>query len=71
MFEGSVDLEKSRHDRAAWVERLEQNGKLEGIIVVEAKLGQRLLFYVFGYVVLAIGVFLLIGGVVNGLSLTW
>ena len=71
MFEGSVDLEAARHERPAWIARLEQTGKLESMLVAEAKVGRRALFYLFGYAALAFGVFLLIGGLVNSPSITW
>ncbi len=70
MFEGSVGLDAARHERPAWITRLENTGKLEGILDRKAKLGWRLLFYVFGYAALAFGVFLLIGGLVNSPYIT-
>src|SRR5210317_1195468 len=36
MFEGSADLEAARHERPAWIARLEQSGKLDGVLVAEA-----------------------------------
>jgi cytochrome b subunit of formate dehydrogenase len=71
MFEGSVDLEEVRHERPAWIERLEKTGKLEGQLVAEASPRRRALFYTFGYFALAFGLFLLIGGLVNSTSITW
>jgi hypothetical protein len=71
MFEGSVNLDAARHERPAWIARLEQSGKLEGILVSKAKAGWHLLFYLFGYAALAFGVFLLIGGLVNSPYISW
>jgi len=71
MFEGSVDLEATRHEKGAWVTRLELNNKLEGVLVAEKGVGMRALFYVFGYAAMAVGTFLLIGGLVNGPFITW
>ncbi len=71
MFEGSASLNHARHERPAWVARLEQTGTLESILVPEASAGRRALFYLFGYVVVAVGIFLLIGGLVNSPYITW
>jgi cytochrome b subunit of formate dehydrogenase len=71
MFEGSVDLDAARHEKPAWVERLEQTGELESKLVAGASARRRALFYAFGYVALVFGFFLLIGGLVNSTSITW
>jgi cytochrome b subunit of formate dehydrogenase len=71
MFEGSVDLEATRHERPAWVERLEKAGKLDGMLLPEAGVGRRIFYYVLGYVAVASGVFLLIGGLLNSPYITW
>lgn len=71
MFEGSVDLEAARHEKSAWIERLEQTGKLESQLVAEASARRRALFYAFGYAASVFGLFLLIGSLVNSTSITW
>ena len=71
MFEGSVDLETARHERPAWVKRLETEGKINKALVPEAGVGRRIVYYAFGYLALACGVFLLIGGLVNSPYITW
>ena len=71
MFEGSVDLDATRHEKPAWIARLEQTGKLEALLVVEKPAVLRALFYIFGYAAIAVGVLLLIGGLVNSLSISW
>ena len=58
MFEGSVDLEAARHERPAWVARLEQSGRLESQLVAEAPDRRRALFYIFGYAAIAVGLLL-------------
>ena len=65
MFEGSVDLNVLRHERSPWIERLEKSGKLEDVLVDEATRGRRLLFYFFGCIIVAFGLFLLVGGIFN------
>jgi hypothetical protein len=71
MFEGSADLSATRHERPAWVARLEQTGQLEANLVPEASKGRRAIFYIFGYAVIVVGTFLLIGGLINISYITW
>ena len=71
MFEGSVDLGSTRYEKPSWVARLEETGKLQGLLVPQASASLRVLFYLFGYAAMAVGVFLLIGGLVNRTSITW
>jgi thiosulfate reductase cytochrome b subunit len=71
MFEGSADLEATRHEKPGWIARLEKAGTLNSVLVPEAKAGRRALFYLFGWAAVALGVFLLIGGLVNSPYITW
>ncbi len=71
MFEGSVELDATRHEKPGWIARLEQTNNFETLLVAEKSAGLRALFYIFGYAAIAVGVFLLIGGLVNSLSVTW
>ncbi len=71
MFEGSVDLAKLRLERPAWVARMEQSGVLESQFASEVTVGRRVLFYIMGYAVMVIGLFLLIGGLVNSTAVVW
>jgi hypothetical protein len=71
MFEGSASLGAMRHEKPAWIERLEKSGKLDGTLVTEAAQGQQVIFYIFGYAALAAGLFLLIGALVNTPYISW
>ena len=71
MFAGSVDVEGARHERPAWIARLEHAGSLQSALVPGPSAAGRALFYVFGYLAVATGVFLLIGGLVNAPFITW
>lgn len=71
MFEGSIDLAPARYEKNSWVARLEETGKLQGLFVPQASTSIRVLFYIFGYAAMCVGVFLLIGGLVNSTSITW
>jgi len=71
MFEGSVDLAAMKEEKPAWIERENSSGKLQDLLVSQASFGRRMIYYIFGYAVMAIGAFLLIGGIVNSTSITW
>jgi hypothetical protein len=71
MFEGSADLEATRHERPAWLSRLEQTGELDRQLVPETGVARRAVYYVVGYLALACGVFLLVGGLLNSPYITW
>ena len=71
MFEGSVNLEDARHERPAWIARLEQSGKLDGVLVSEAMTTQRVIYYAFGFAVVAVGLYLLIGALLNVRYIHW
>ncbi len=66
MFEGSVDLEKTRHERPAWVARMEQQGTLDGALVQKSvPVPLRVVSYAFGFTIVAGCLYLLINGLLN------
>ena len=71
MFEGSTNLDAARHEKPAWIARLEQTGEMEGILVNEAMPVRRGIYYAFGFAAVAIGLFLLIGSVINVTNISW
>ena len=71
MFEGSVSLDAARNEKPAWVERLEQTGKLQTAMVPAANRYLLLLYYLIGFSAVAAGLFLLIGGLFNSPQITW
>ncbi len=71
MFEGSADLAHSRHERPAWIGRLEKDGALDGMLTGEATIGRRVVFYVFGFLALAAGIYLVVGALANARLITW
>jgi cytochrome b subunit of formate dehydrogenase len=66
MFDGSVDLEKVRHERPAWVERLELQGSLNGLLVQSSPLYLRVLYYALGFAIVIGCLYLLIQGLATG-----
>jgi cytochrome b subunit of formate dehydrogenase len=71
MFEGSADLDATRHEKPAWIKRLEQSGELEGVLIPETKSPQKVIYYVFGYSAVAVGLFLLFGALANVAYISW
>jgi cytochrome b subunit of formate dehydrogenase len=71
MFEGTVSLDATRQEKPAWIARLEQNGELEAVLAPKANRKLRLLYYLIGFTAVGVGLFLLIGGLVNSPHITW
>ncbi len=71
MFQGSANLDATRHERPAWIARLEQSGDLGGALVAEVMPVQRVIYYVFGFAAVAVGLFLLIGALINVPYISW
>ncbi len=71
MFEGTVSLEAARQEKPAWIARLEQNGELEAVLAPKANRKLRLLYYLIGFTAVGVGLFLLIGGLINSPYITW
>jgi len=64
MFAGSIGLEEAMKEKPAWVERLKAEGQLEPVKVAPPAVWYRVIYYIFGYSALALGVYLLINGIV-------
>jgi len=71
MFEGSVSLDAARLEKPSWIARMELTGKLEAALVPTANRYMRLLYYLIGFTAVGVGLFLLIGGLVNSPRITW
>jgi len=71
MFEGSADLGAMLDEKPSWINRLKSNGEFEGMLVAEAPSPQKAVFLIFGYAMVAIGFFLLIGALVNWQGIAW
>lgn len=69
MFSGSVTLEEALEEKPAWVERLRNEGTLEAAKAAGPATWFRLLYFVFGYIILIVGVYLLINGLINSRSI--
>lgn len=71
MFEGSVDLKAVQSEKPSWIDRLKKNGDYDDLLVSESPTPQKAVFFVFGYTMVAIGLFLLIGALINWQGVIW
>lgn len=71
MFDGGVDLDKTEHERPAWIERLKSRDVLGRLSTSSAPGMVRVAYFVFGYAVVVSGVLLVIFGLVNAPRITW
>lgn len=71
MFEGSADIKVVESEKPAWMKRLKDNNELDGILVAGALPLQKAVFYIFGYAIVVISLFLLIGALVNWSLVAW
>jgi cytochrome b subunit of formate dehydrogenase len=69
MFEGSVDLEKARHERPAWIERMEQNSNLHTTLTDSAPKALRILYYACGFTIIICFLYLFVNGLANARGL--
>ena len=71
MFDGGISLKHAREEHPAWVERLENDGMLEEMMMPVPPLGIRIMHVFFGYSMIALGIFLLVAALVNVAALTF
>lgn len=71
MFEGTVSVEETRHERPAWIERLQEEGRLESMLTSEAPAGRKAVQYGLGYLAIAAGLLLLVGSLLYIRAVTW
>lgn len=65
MFEGRVALEKIRHERPAWAERLEQKGTSQAVLVDKPSSALRAFYYIFGFSIMICLVYLCVNAVLH------
>jgi len=70
MFDGTIDLKEARHEHPKWVERLEKEGRLADALASQPPVPLRILYFVFGYSIILLGLFLLVFALANAALLT-
>lgn len=60
MFAGSVELEEEAKEKPLWIARLQEEGRLEEVMVAGPPHWYRVVYFIFGYLALAVGLFLLL-----------
>ncbi len=63
MFTGSMTLDEAMEEKPAWVERLKTEGRLETGTAPAPAVWYRVLYFIFGYTALGVGVYLLVNGI--------
>jgi cytochrome b subunit of formate dehydrogenase len=71
MFSGSVEVEKELEEKPIWIARLQEEGRLEQIAVSRPPQWYRIIYFVFGYTALAVGLYLLINLIIYRSYLEW
>jgi cytochrome b subunit of formate dehydrogenase len=71
MFEGSVSLAATQEEKPDWVLRLKKAGQLDSLLISGASSTRLMVFYLFGYLAIALGIYLLLGGLINSPFITW
>jgi cytochrome b subunit of formate dehydrogenase len=71
MFCGDTDLESAMEERPAWIARLRTNGVLDSRTVGDASVVRAAVTYVAGLTAVALGIYLVIGGLMNVGLVTW
>ena len=70
MFDGTVDLEEARHEHPEWIARLEREGELAAATVPPPPVALRIVYFLFGYAIILLGLFLLVFAIANAALLT-
>jgi len=71
MFAGDTDLESASEERPAWLARLRSAGTLEDKTVEDVSTIRMAGAYVMGLGAVALGFYLVIGGLINACLVTW
>jgi hypothetical protein len=71
MFAGSVELEKEMVEKPLWIARLQEAGRLEQAMVPGPPRWYRVAYFVFGYLALAVGIYLLLNIVIYRNYIEW
>lgn len=70
MFDGTMDLQEARREHPEWVARLEREGRLGDALASQPPVPLRIFYFLFGYSIILLGVFLLVFAIANAALLT-
>ncbi len=70
MFDGTLDLQEAKHEHPEWVARLEKEGRLGEALAPPPPVPLRIFYFLFGYSIIMLGVFLLVFAIANAALLT-
>ncbi len=70
MFDGTIDLEEAKHEHPQWVARLDHEGRLEQAMAPSPPVPLRIVYFLFGYSIILLGLFLLVFAIANASLLT-
>ncbi len=62
MFSGSVSVDEAEEEKPDWIKRLKRENRLEQMSANAPATWYRVLYFIFGYAVIALGLYLLIAG---------
>jgi cytochrome b subunit of formate dehydrogenase len=71
MFAGSVELEKERKEKPLWIARLQEEGRLEEVMVAGPPRWYRVIYFVFGYSAVVVGLYLLLNLLIYRSYIEW
>lgn len=71
MFRGDADLNATKRERPAWIERLRSTGKLDDRVSADVPVARSLVSYVVGLSAVFLGIYLVVGGLMNAFRVSW
>jgi len=71
MFAGSVDLEKEKEEKPLWIARLQEAGRLEQVMVPGPPRWYRVMYFIFGYLAVGVGLYLLLNLIIYRSYVEW
>lgn len=71
MFCGDTDLESASEERPEWIARMRTGGRLEERTIVDASFVRLAATYIVGLSAVALGIYLVVGGLMNASLVNW
>jgi cytochrome b subunit of formate dehydrogenase len=71
MFAGGTDLHSAKKERTAWITRLDHERRLNNLTSKDASLPSIISSYILGFSAILLGLYILVGGIINFPNVTW